>query len=306
MTTDTSEFPKDFHKDDELFCLCRTHEIGLLNQVYHFDESTVRDCADLDESVRYSNYGGYDFISLVHIEMADTNLILREINFYFSKNYVFLIVPEHDSPRLSEMEKKLLDFAGAAANRESKLTIICYMIFHSLLSDFFDTLELLEDRMQDLSEEIEVFVKKNQFSAINDLRNMAYTAKKQLRALSYIGDEIILDDNNLIESGQMQYFRNIKTRFKMLYDFSESLYSLSGEMLNTFDSRMTIKTNDTINKLTILTLFFGPLTVITGIYGMNFHAMPELGWTFGYPAALLLMIVVSLILYLILKKKKWL
>jgi len=44
---------------------------------------------------------------------------------------------------------------------------------------------------------------------------------------------------------------------------------------------------------------------VAGIYGMNFEHMPELGWTIGYPAALVLMFCFSLVLYLIFKKRGW-
>jgi len=64
--------------------------------------------------------------------------------------------------------------------------------------------------------------------------------------------------------------------------------------------------NETVKKLTILTLFFGPPTVIAGIYGMNFIRMPELEWELGYPIVIGFMIIVSTVIYLILKKKNWL
>ena len=95
------------------------------------------------------------------------------------------------------------------------------------------------------------------------------------------------------------------TRLKKLYDFAASLYELGNELIYTYDSKLTIKTNDTVNKLTLIMLFFAPLTVITGIYGMNFDIMPELRWSFGYPFVLGLMVAISVLLYLSLKKKKW-
>jgi magnesium transporter len=64
--------------------------------------------------------------------------------------------------------------------------------------------------------------------------------------------------------------------------------------------------NESINKLTVLTLFVGPVSVVTGIYGMNFTNMPELKWYYGYPAVILLIILICAIIYFILKKKKML
>jgi magnesium transporter len=47
-------------------------------------------------------------------------------------------------------------------------------------------------------------------------------------------------------------------------------------------------------------------TAIAGIYGMNFEHMPELGWRFGYPAAILLIIGICGLLYYALRRKRWL
>jgi magnesium transporter len=58
--------------------------------------------------------------------------------------------------------------------------------------------------------------------------------------------------------------------------------------------------------LTLFSVFFMPLTFIAGVYGMNFAFMPELKLWYGYPLALLFMALVSLVIFLLFKKKKWL
>jgi magnesium transporter len=47
-------------------------------------------------------------------------------------------------------------------------------------------------------------------------------------------------------------------------------------------------------------------TAIAGIYGMNFENMPELGWTWGYPAVLLLMVAICTFLYRTFRRNHWL
>ena len=51
---------------------------------------------------------------------------------------------------------------------------------------------------------------------------------------------------------------------------------------------------------------FALISLIAGIYGMNFEHMPELNWTFGYPLALGAMLLVVIVLYIVFKKKRWL
>ena len=64
--------------------------------------------------------------------------------------------------------------------------------------------------------------------------------------------------------------------------------------------------NDIIKLFSVLAVIFMPPTVIASIYGMNFKAMPELEWKYGYPLALLLMVCAAVLPYLFFRWKKWL
>jgi len=58
--------------------------------------------------------------------------------------------------------------------------------------------------------------------------------------------------------------------------------------------------------LTIFAAIFIPLTLISGIYGMNFKYMPEINWLYGYPFAIGLMVTVAAIMLFYFRRKKWL
>jgi len=64
--------------------------------------------------------------------------------------------------------------------------------------------------------------------------------------------------------------------------------------------------NDIIKLFSVLAVIFMPPTMIASIYGMNFKLMPELDWTWGYPAALVLMVMVAVGPYVFFRWKKWL
>lgn len=75
---------------------------------------------------------------------------------------------------------------------------------------------------------------------------------------------------------------------------------------NTFLGLVNIEQNQVIKIFTVVTVVFMPPTLIASIYGMNFKFMPELGWTAGYPFAIALMIISSLLFLWYFKRKKWL
>ena len=60
-----------------------------------------------------------------------------------------------------------------------------------------------------------------------------------------------------------------------------------------------------MGRLTVLSAVFIPLTFMAGIWGMNFRAMPELEWPYGYPVALLSMVAVAVSVLIYFKVKRW-
>ncbi len=75
---------------------------------------------------------------------------------------------------------------------------------------------------------------------------------------------------------------------------------------NTFLGLVNIEQNKVIKIFTVVTVVFMPPTLIASIYGMNFRFMPELNWVTGYPLALGLMLVSSLVILWYFKRKNWL
>ena len=306
-----ASFPIACKDSARLFICCEPQDMLALHSIFNLDEDTVRDCMDIDESIRYTAFNGYDFASLVHAELVDDALLCSEVNLYISRQYMILVMPAPCSEPLAFLQAKMLCAArgflsGSGTDTLEYFNQLFFLFFNVLISHFSDTLEMLEDNMQALSETVTRHIKNDHFEIIQNLRRVAYSLKKMLRAFSYIGLQVLCNENDLLLKKKLFLFRNLDTRFRKLYDFSETVYGLSTELLHTYDSKITQRTNDIINKLTFVTLFFGPLTVITGIYGMNFQFMPELLSPWGYPLVLLLMAGISIAIYAIMKKKKWL
>jgi magnesium transporter len=87
---------------------------------------------------------------------------------------------------------------------------------------------------------------------------------------------------------------HIQFNFDRLDDLKENI-----------NSKIELEQNDIFRTLTIITVCISLPTLIAGIYGMNFKNMPELGWAFGYPTAIGLMIISFLIAVAYFKRKKW-
>ena len=81
----------------------------------------------------------------------------------------------------------------------------------------------------------------------------------------------------------------------------EMIWGLMGMHMTLISNKM----NEVMKVLTVFASIFIPLSFIAGIYGMNFAHMPELGWKWGYPGVLLLMLGISVGLLAFFRKKRW-
>jgi len=292
--------------DSQLVVICNCDELHSLLDVFGWDKDTVDECTNLDEKVRFTSYDGYDFVSMLYAESECESMTQREVNIFFSDKYLTLVLPETPGKSLSTLADRLIAACPLARTRPAPLIHLYYLIFDNLASFYSDSLEEFEGEIEALAESIEMRPEKEHLSEIVSIRKISYVYKKLLRALSYVGDQVLLDDNKFLDESQLRHFRDVDTRLSKLYDFADNLYSMANDLLNLYDSKASAKMNETVTKLTIITLLFGPPTVIAGIYGMNFVDMPALQWHYGSLVALVAMMAVSFTIFIILKLKKWL
>jgi magnesium transporter len=77
-------------------------------------------------------------------------------------------------------------------------------------------------------------------------------------------------------------------------------------MLDIYLSSISNRMNEVMKVLTVIATIFIPLTFIAGVYGMNFHYMPELQWQWGYPMVWAIMIAIAALMMAYFRRRKWL
>jgi magnesium transporter len=98
----------------------------------------------------------------------------------------------------------------------------------------------------------------------------------------------------------------------VMLDILESFRDATRNFMDLYLTSISIRTNEIMRVLTVISSIFIPLTFIAGIYGMNFDPkkgplnMPELEWPFGYLFSICLMLTVTIGMIFFFKRKKWL
>jgi magnesium transporter len=102
------------------------------------------------------------------------------------------------------------------------------------------------------------------------------------------------------------YLRDVDDHLRRVTEQVEGDDELLDSILDANLTRVSVQQNDDMRKISAYAALFAVPTGVAGIYGMNFDHMPELHWTFGYPMALLIMVVLVSGLYSLFKRSGWL
>jgi magnesium transporter len=119
---------------------------------------------------------------------------------------------------------------------------------------------------------------------------------------TYVEDQ----DTSLIDSKESHNVTDLRERLDRLLSLSQMYYDICGDLINGYMSVTSHQLNATMRVLTVITALFVPLTFLAGIYGMNFEYIPELKAEHGYFILLGVMFVITVVLLVLFKKKRWL
>ncbi|MBE6703395.1 MAG: hypothetical protein E7585_08330 [Ruminococcaceae bacterium] len=123
--------------------------------------------------------------------------------------------------------------------------------------------------------------------------------------LTEIASSLAEDENRLLQKGEARHLRRFADRAERLFRTVSTLREQLGQLREAYQSVLDLRLNAIMKTFTVLSAIFLPLSLIVGWYGMNFTAMPELDWRFGYPMVAVLCGLVTLICIKIFKKHHW-
>ena len=297
-----------FHKNNYYLILCTPEELKELKDPLEIDETTFGECLEFDDSMKLDVFDKYDFISLNTYKLENKNLYLEEINMYLADRFI-LVVVNNDNFLYKYINDVIENKHTLSKTPIVSLYKINYLIFKKIMLNGFENLELVEDMILEMEDNIMNGVYDNNISDINHVRSLTRTIVKNTRPLLYIGDRILKENIRYMKASDIkkhniENLQGIDFGIDKLYSFAISTRELADKLLDIYSSQVAEETNSLITKLTILTGIASPLTIITGIYGMNFKYMPELNYHYAYPITIFFMILIIVISLLIFKIKK--
>jgi magnesium transporter len=249
----------------------------------------------------------YGFITLRPLTMAASDLTEHEVHAVVGKRFLGTLrygpqpFPIEDvAKRLSRQPELIRSDPGGFA---------VYALIDEVVDNYLTIVEELEDRADDLED---VVFADDPSADGSDVQERIFRLKRDVVRLRRFasplrqGLDLLQEEPGLVTEALLPYYRDVTEHAIRVAELADNIRDVLTSLLELRVSQIANHLNVIMRKLTAWAAILLVPTLIAGIYGMNFSGMPELRWSFGYPAAIAIMAVASGGLYIMFKRKEWL
>lgn len=276
-------------------------ELSELSKKYSLNHFAISDCLEPDHLPKHEDIDGTHFIMTRSLlptrngQPISIQSISTKIAFFYRDG---LLVTIHRIPHdfIVDVRKRHFDEDNFHSVEEIVAKLLWYVLHSYEIPAVRLSTELDDFENKVFSQNITPQI----LSELYQIKRNALMSKKLLLFSQEAVSSVKIKNN---DTGALQDTRDLHLKLLNIYD---QIHEDVSNLVNFYLSISAQKTNEVIKVLTIFSVFFMPLTFIAGIYGMNFEYMPELKVRWGYPILLIIMILLSGLIYLWFKKKKWL
>jgi magnesium transporter len=287
------------------------NDIGVIQAIgesFNVDNFILGDILNTTKRTKLDEYHDILFFNIKSLlPVEDSNTISVEQVSFLLKKGVLISFQEKRSDYFTHIRDRIRTHSGIV--REKKADYLLYLLLDAIMENFYITIESEEDKVEDLInisktnanpivlEQVEKHRDNYNFlkRSIVPLRDSLYDIK------SSKDDEIF----NEIEEKNFTFFDRLHQKSLELLEQIEYDLTTLDSVSNFYFSTQNHKMNEVMKTLTVVSVFFMPLTFIVGVYGMNFDNMPELHWEYGYFVILGCMVLLLGGMAVYFKRKKW-
>jgi magnesium transporter len=275
----------------------------LLEQRFGFHELAAEDTLSPNTLPKYDSFPNYDFFIFRTVAINVTEHISEtyKIAAFLGRNFLFTV---HRRPL--EASNNVWDrLPGDKRLLSRGNDFLLYAIVDMMVDAYFPVLEQIEECVDDLQDSIFASADQMQLDELLHLKRDINVLRRSSLPQRELLNQISRGDAKLVQRDHLIYFRDV---YDHMFRISETIDVDRDQMTGTMEAYLSVvanRTNEIMKVLTIFSAVMLPLTLIAGIYGMNFEHMPELRWIHGYPFALSLMIGIALLMIVYFWRKGW-
>lgn len=279
-------------------------EAEVLGTVFAFHPLAIEDALGHVEHPKLDDYGSYLYVVAHGLELdgADGDALrVLELDLFLGSNY--LVTYHHEPLHCVELlwARALRDERHLQRGADG----LAHGVLDILVDDLMPLLDKLDATIEQLEDEILADPTQKTLARILDIKQATLHLRRTAVPEREVVYRLSRNDSPLVRPKTQLYFRDIYDHLVRVVDINDSLRDVVASALEIYLSVVSNRMNEVMKWLTAVTTIFMPLTLLAGIYGMNFHHMPELEWRYGYFGLLAAMIVIAVGMVAWFRRRGW-
>jgi magnesium transporter len=279
-------------------------EFDSIRREFELHHLAVEDAIKAHQRPKLEVYGETIFIVLKTANYVDPQEVIElgEIQIFLGAD--FLVTVRHGPARSLHSVREELETkpemlrCGPGA--------VLHAILDKVVDDYVPALAGLELDIEQVEEEVFTPGRANPAERIYRLKAEVLQFHRSASPLLEPVARLAQGHYELIHPEVRTYFRDVNDHLTRVHEQLESFRDLLTSVLEANLTQVSVRQNEDMRKISAWVAIVAVPTLVAGVYGMNFDHMPELRWTFGYPMAIALMLVVCAGLYRYFRKAGWL
>lgn len=284
------------------------HDVGIVEELgerLRLHPLVLEDILNPDQRPKMEDLGDYLYVVLKMVDWDEQRgeIAVEQLSVVVGANYVVSLQERPGGDVLDPIRERIREAKGSIRGVGSDY--LAYSVLDGVVDRYFGVLEGLGEKVEDLEEELVSSPVPETLQKLHVLKREMIYMRKSVWPLREVVGALERSGSPLIKESTGPYLRDVYDHTIQVMDAVETVRDMLSGMLDIYLSSISNRMNEVMKVLTIFASIFIPLTFIAGVYGMNFAFMPELGWRWGYFAALLLMVGVALSMLWYFKSKRW-
>lgn len=274
-------------------------ENEIFKSYFNFNKLEIDDTVNGTPRAKYTSYDSYQYIVLHSI---DTNNSGDKVLNLFIKDKVLITYHHQPFSILNNLTQVLREENQKGLHTSD----VALHIIDKMVDSYFDLIYEIEDKVYEFEDyQLKDVSVKIIMEEVFKIRSNIIKMKRIVYPIQELVDNIKESGLLLVDDKNHMYIQHIEDHIIKQQNILKMSQEMTDEIKDNYSSYNSFKMNSIMQILTLVSVVFLPLTLITGIYGMNFTNMPELKWHYGYYIVLTIMLAISIGCIVYFKKEKW-
>lgn len=275
-----------------------------ISEIFEIHPLTLEDIKNTFQRPKFEEFEQNIFVvcKMIYSKNKSREPVTEQLSILFGKNYI-ISIQENPFDIFDPIRSRLENPTGKM--RKMGTDYFAYTLLDAIVDKYFDCLELAIEKIEDMEDSIISQSKKTQLPEIFLQRKTIQQLKKTVWPTRELLSAWKKSENNLVKKKTNPFINDVYEHVIEIIENLEIQRESISALVELFMSNLSLKQNEVMKTLTIISTIFIPLTFIAGVYGMNFEFMPELGWQYGYLLIWIIFLGSTLAMVYYFKRKKW-